>query len=175
MSVTTKIVGGVFATNEIVNWNLTSRSEKQLQDGNATSCITTHTHLLLSTSIFKHNQTHMYTDFPSDRPTGRSILTDRNFYTTIWMLLPPTYNQKPKANHLLPSSSELSLSLSFTIARNDPRLYQKFVFSKQEEPLKTSTNSRMLLSSSLLHRHSTRRNQRTSLTLWDLRPLLQNS
>lgn len=118
MSVATKIVGGVFATNEIVNWNLTRRSEKQLQDGNATNCITTHTHLLLSTSIFKHNQTHMYTDFPSDRPTGRSILTDRNFYTTIWMLLPPKYNQKPKANHLLPpslpSSSELSLSPSHT-------------------------------------------------------------
>lgn len=93
-------------------------------------------------------KTHMYTDFPSDRSTGRSVLTDRNFYTTIWMLLPPNYNQPPPSlpSSLLPSSSSLS-----------PRLYQKFAFSKVEEPLQTSTNSRWPFSSSLLHRHSTRR------------------
>lgn len=79
-----------------------------------------------------------------------------------------TKNQKPITSFLPPfllPPSSLSLPLTHTIAKNDPRLYQKFVFSKQEEPLQTSTNSRMPFSSSLLHRHSTRRNQRTSLTL----------
>lgn len=97
---------------------------------NATNCITTHTHLLLSTSIFKHIQTHMYTDFPSFLPSDRQAALF--LHTEIFTQLFGRCCCQPPPPFLLPPSS---LSLSLTIAKTDPLASTKKLFSQNRRNL----------------------------------------
>lgn len=78
------------------------------------------------------------------------------------------------ANHLLPSFFLRALSLS--LSRLPKLILSPLPKNCSLKTGGTSPNLNQLknafILSSLLHRHSTRRKQRTSLTLWDLRPLL---
>lgn len=114
------------------------------------------------------SNTHMYTDFPSFLPSDRQAALF--LHTEIFTQLFGRCCQPPPPFLLPPSSLSLSLS----------RL-PKLILSPLPKncSLKTGGTSPNLnqlknafILSSLLHRHSTRRKQRTSLTLWDLRPLL---
>jgi hypothetical protein len=130
---------------------------------------------------FSYTSEHTCTQIflPTDRPTDRqaALFLQTQIFTQLFgCCCHPltTKNQTPTTSSLpsfLPSSSEpLSLSLSLSLSRLPKLILSPLPKIPSLKTGGTSPNLNQLKNaSSLLHRHSTRRKQRTSLTLWDLR------